>query len=361
MSRILCCVVLAMLATPVFGQVPGPEETTCPVDGYRVKAPSFETPDQGGGMDSDGCVHDVRGDTLAQMLIVCPRCNFAASRTEFAAPLKDDQKRRVLAALAGSMYRGVADGWTDIPDWDRYRLAAKCAAALGHGAEEATYDRFASWTARVEAVKPATVAYSSPVQVIAPLGGRINAWRSMRGVEDVTREIEEKIAEAKKPEEQNRLRLYLAMMCERGGFAAKRDQAVAGLEGAMGADASMRAAVDLFKRLVAVEADFQKKVVLVLGKAPGKDENRVDQSMRSYLLADTLRRLGRNAEAVDEYRAARRLMSEPTQLRSYTDHYLSILAPGEPLPTPEPEKSVELTPPGPEAKPVVLPGPSDKK
>jgi hypothetical protein len=353
--------VLGILATPLFGQVPGPEEITCPVDGYRVRISSLETSDRGGGMDSDGCLHDLRGDTLGQMVVVCPRCNYAASRTEFAAPLKDDQKRRVLSTLAGSTYRGVVDGLTDIPGWERFRLAAKCAAALGNAAMEATYNRFAAWSARAEAVKPATVAYSSYMRLIAPLGGRINELMSAWGVEDVCREIEEKIAATKKPEEQNRLRLYLAMMCERGGFAAKRDEAVAGLERSMGADASMRAAVDLFKRLVAIEADFQKKLVPMLGKAPGKDEPRTDHAMRRFLLADTLRRLGRNAEAVDEYRAARRLMSQPTQFRSYTDHFLSMLAPGEPLPTPEPEKPVEMTPPGPETKPAVPPAAPDKK
>jgi len=361
MSKALGWVVLAMVATPLFGQVAGPGEIVCPVDGYRVRAASLESSDQAGGMDSDGCMHDLRGDTLAEALIVCPRCNYAAPRREFAAPLKDDQKRRLLAALAGSPYRGVDDGWTDIPGWERYRLAAKCAAALGNEAEEANYTRLAAWSARVEASKPATAAYSSPVRFIAPLGGRINELMSTWGVEDVAREIEEKIAATKKPEEQNRLRLYLAMMCERGGFAAKRDQTVAALEGSIGADASMRAAVDLFKRLVAIDADFQKKLVVMLGKTSGKTEDRMDRATRSYLLADTLRRLGRNAGAVDEYRAARRLLSEPTQLRNYTDHFLSMLAPGEALPTPEPEKPVELTPLGPETKPPVPPVAPGKK
>jgi hypothetical protein len=362
MHRALGWVVwVLLLATPLVGQVPGPEEVTCPVDGYHFRVPSGERGDQGGGMDSDGCLHDLRGETLAQTLVVCPRCNYAASRLDFAATLKDEQKRRLLGALAASTYRDVADSLADIPGWERFRLAAKCAAALGRAKEEINYTKYAAWSARVEACRPATVAYSSPLQLIAPLGRRLSEWMSTRGIEDVIREIEERTLEAKKPEEQNRLRLHLAMMYERAGFAARRDGVISGLERSMGSDASLTTAVGLFKRLVALEGDFQKKLAGLLGKVSGKDENRWDRAMQSYLFADTLRRLGRNAEALDEFRSARRLMSEPSELRSYTDHFLSILAPGEPLPTPELEKPAEIKPSGTEEKPALPPGASDKK
>jgi hypothetical protein len=349
MHKALGWVVLVLLATPAFAQVPASDEITCPLDGYHFRVPAAEPGDRSGGMDSDGCPHDLKGETLAQTLVVCPRCNYAAGRLDFASPLQDEQKRRLLGALVRSTYRGVTDGVADIPGWERFRLAAKCAAALGNVKDETTDTKFAAWVVRAEATKPATVAYGSPLRLIAPLSRRLNEWMSTRGVEEVIREIEEKLAEAKKPEEQNRLRLHLAMMCERAGFAARRDEVVSGLERSMGSDAGVAAAVGLFKRLVALEADFQKKLVGLMGKAPGKVENRMDRAMESYLLADTLRRLGRNAEAVDAYRSARRLMSEPLELRSYTDHFLSILAPGEPLPTPEVEKPVEVNPSGPGA------------
>jgi len=345
-----------LLATPALGQAPVPEEVTCPVDGCHFVVPRGEPLDQGGGMDSDGCPHGLQGDTLSQTLVVCPRCNYAASRLNFPATLKDQEKRRILGALARSTYRNVTDSLTDIPGWERFRLAAKCAAALGNAKEEATYTKYAAWSVRVEACRSGTVAYSSPLEIIAPLGRRLNEWMSTRGIEDVIGEMEEKIAGSKKPEEQNRPRLHLAMMCQRAGFVARRDEAISGLERSMGSGAPLAAAVGLFKRLVATEAGFQKKLVDLLRTSSGKDENRWDRAMQNYLLADTLRRLGRNAEALDEFRSARRLMSEPSEARLYTDHFLSMLAPGEPLPTPEEEKPVEIKPSGPDEKPTVPPG-----
>ena len=88
----------------------------------------------------------------------------------------------------------------------------------------------------------------------------------------------------------------------------------------------------------------------LLTKRVKKEETRSEEkTFNIYMLADTLRRLGNDAEAAKEYRAARVLMPQPNELRIIIDHFLSLLAPGEALPTPEPEKP-ETAPPVPVAK-----------
>lgn len=312
-------------------------EVTCQVDGCHFRLPEGQPGDRAGGTDSDLCPHDCRGRTLPYILVVCPRCNFAALHVDFASELTDEQRRLLLRALATSRYRGVTDSVAEIPGWERFRLAAKCAALLGREKEEVNCLRCAAWSARIEACRAATVAYSSRERMIAPVGRQVSAWQATRGVADVIGEIEEKIAEAKKPAEKARLTLHLAMMCQRGGFAARRDKVIARLKRSVGSDRVLAARVRRFTELVAVETECQKELVTLLARRLEKETSRPARTTLTYLLADTLRRLGRDAEAVRKYRGARRLMSEPGELRLYTDHFLSMLAPGEPLPLPEPE------------------------
>ena len=139
-------------------------------------------------------------------------------------------------------------------------------------------------------------------------------------------------------------------MSERAGFAAKRDRVLAGLEKARAAEAAPAGPLDRFKKLLAIEAEFQSQLVDLMRARLKTETDRQSRAGLTYLLADTLRRLNRDAEAVAEYRAARRLMNEPSETRVFTDHFLSMLAPGEPLPVPEPEKPEEPreTAPGPE-------------
>jgi len=339
-------VLVLVFQAAAFAQRGEPLEVICPVDGYHFRIPVGERGDRNGGKDSDECPHDRRGQTLPHMLMVCPRCNYAASSREFLKSLTDEERLRVLHALASSEYRGVANSLTEIPGWERFRLAAMCAEVLKKEQEQLEYLEFAAWSARVEACRPASVAYSSPARKITPLGQRISEWEVTRPIADVIREIKEEMKGAKKPREKHRLMLHLAMMYERAGFAAERDKVLGQLEKSAESGSLLTRRVSRFRNLVAVETDFQKQVVALAQERLAKLEARWERATTNYLIADTLRRLGKDAEAVKHYRAARKLLTRPSETRIYVDHFLSMLAPGEPLPTPEPEEEekAEKTP-----------------
>ncbi|HUW55209.1 MAG TPA: hypothetical protein VMZ92_01100 [Planctomycetota bacterium] len=348
MLRPVGVIVVVLVGAVAFGQPAGPGELICPVDGCHFRVPVGQPGDRAGGTDSDQCPHDRQGETLSSALIVCPRCNYATSRAEFTAPVSDEQRRLILRALATSRYRGVTNVLTEIPSWERFRLAATCAAALGKEKEQLNCVEFAAWSVRVESCRAATVAYSSRERMITPIPTQLNEWMSTRGIGDVIREIVEKSAAAGTAAEKNRLLLHLAMMYQRAGFAAKRNEVLQQLKPAGEADALLAGRLERFRTLVAVEADFQQQVVILARKRLAGAETRWDRATLNYLLADALRRLRKDAEALEQYRAARKLMTEPTQTRRLTDHFLSMLAPGEPLPTPVPEeKTGDATAPAP--------------
>ena len=328
-----------LLSATVWSQTTpaAPVERVCPLDGHRFAVPKMVRGDQRGGADSDQCVHDYHGHTLVMEVVVCPRCSYAALKTLFAMPLPPEKKAPLLRELAKSRYRGVTNSWTEIPSWERSRLADRCAVVTER--EDVRLDclKMASWNARVEACRPATVAVAASERVIMPLamGGAV-------GIEDVIRELRNKIKEETKPVEKNRLRLHLAMMSQRAGFVKDRDATLAELKIAAAADAAMLLRVKRFEELVAIETGFQKQFVEVArAYLAGKDKPPLDRIRLSYALADTLRRLGRNDEAVKTYRDTRKLMTTAKDLRVLTDHFLTMLAPGEPLPVPGKEEPAE--------------------
>lgn len=346
----LSVVVLALLGAFCWGQVEAPappKELTCPVDGFKFAFPPFEPGDRAGGSDSDMCPHDIQGQTLPGLVVVCPRCNFTASLNDFENPLKPEQRQAELKVLASSKYRGVTDTLTEIPSWDRFVLAARCASVLPDPAGmEAEYYKYAGWCARIQATRPATVAYGQ----LSPLA-----------VDDAVKMIQEKTQEAETKPEKARQQLYLAMIYERAGYAARRDAGVAELEKEAGSDAALKDKIDDFKRLVGIERGFQEKFLELARKRLEKTTNRDERMSIEYVVADTERRLGKDAEALADYRIARKLMIDPVRsrmLRSLTDHFLSMLAPGEPVPipeeTPEPKPTAET--PAPET-----PKPEEKK
>ena len=357
MCRRVGIVVLLLVGAAAFGQPvaqpPTSRELVCPVDGCHFRVPRVEPGDQAGGADSDGCVHDRKGQSLPQLLRVCPRCNYAAGRGEFTAPLSEEQRRLVLRALATSEYRGVTNTLTEIPSWERFRLAATCATALGKEKERLDYLGFAAWSARVEACRSATVTYSSRERMITPIPTQLNEWMSTRGIADVIREITGKTTVARDPSEKNRLMLHLAMMYQRAGFVAKRNEVVKRLTPASESDGRLAARLERFRKLVAVETDLQKQRVALARKRLAEVKTRRERTTVNSLLADTLRRLGKDAEALEYYRAARKLMTEPTQPRRLIDHFLSMLAPGEPLPIPVPEDDTT------DEKPATQPEPAE--
>ncbi len=357
-TLVVLCLAASANAQPMAAGEPAGQDLKCPLDENRFTPPPAQRPDPGGGSDSDGCLHSLESDALTGLVVICPRCNYAASDRAFAAAIPDAKRGALLRVLARSRYRDVTDTVVEVPAWERFRLGAQCAHVLGNADDEASMLRFAVWAARIEACSPSTLDLCRPVasnygiplpQAMTPLPQRYQYY-STRGMEQVIDELNMRIADAPKVEEKHRLTLELAMVYERAGFAAKRDEVVAKLGEASASDAAVAAPLARFKKLLGIERDFETQLVDVLKDRAAKAASRDLKAEDHFLAADTLRRLGRDKEAVEEYRAARKLMPQPSNERIYADYFLTTLAPGEPLPAPEPEK-VETTnlAPAPEA------------
>ena len=357
MRRILwtTAAVLGLAMSANAQPAPTGQDMKCPLDGSLFQAPLGDPGDRSGGADSDECPHPMTSNPLAYIVVVCPRCNYASLSNTFATAIPDAKRPDLLRVLAKSKYRDVADPMTEIPLWERYRLASQCARVLDRPDERVATLKFAVWSARIEACRPGTLEVCRPVdvgnavgvpgftrsQAVTHLAQRDSEGFPTRAVDDALRDLDRKIAAAPKPEDKDRLTLALAMMDERAGYPAKRDAAVAKLGEAAASDPSIAAPLARFKKLIEAEQSFQSQLADELKDRIAKDADRRAKAADGYLLADGLRRLGRDKEAVAEYRAARKLMSQPSDMRIYTDYFLTMLAPGEPLPVAESEKAPE--------------------
>ena len=306
--------------------VSGPPELTCPVDGWKFTPAVVMSGDGAAGMDSDTCQHSRRGLPYPTAVVVCPRCNYTRAAGEFAAPLTDAERHLLLRELAGSRYRGVTNGLTEIPSWERYRLAAKSAAVLGKTDGELEAWLVGAWCARIEACRAASFKYSAS----RPVSNMIDLRRV---IDDIGSEVDE----TKDVAERNTLLLHLAMMQQRAGSVKDRDATIAKLKTSLGADRSASARLARFEKLIAVEKEFQQNYLAALKKKEAEKDAKPN-IFQAYLRADTLRRLGRDDEALQAYREARKLTAGLSEVRARIDYFLSLMAPGEPLVEPESEK-----------------------
>jgi hypothetical protein len=278
---------------------------------------------------------------------------------KFEQPLDDQQKHALLNALIDSPYRGVRDSWAEIPAWERYLLSAKCSEVVGDDDALLGGVMFAVWSARIEACRPAAMKQASQQRVVTPLAERLSQGFLSMSIADAINEQEGEIERERIPAKQHELKLLAAMMCHRAGYTEKRDAFLAALRPPVAASPLLASRAKRFKELVAVETQAQERLIAILGKQLAEDDDNDAKGRHTVLmfqLADTLRRLGRKSESLEQFRAVRRRIKNPTDsLRMLTDHLLTVLAPGEPLPVPlldEPEADAAEEALTPQANPV---------
>jgi len=341
MRSVLSAVLLLVLtAGLVQAQQPpsGPPEFVCPVDGHKFKLAQVTPGDGRGGMDSDMCQHNRTGLPYPNVVIVCPRCNYARAPRVFAAKLSDTDRGLILRRLAKSPYRGVKNPFTDIPPWACHRLAAQSANVLKETDGELEAWLVGSWCARIEACRVATFKYSAS-----------HALSNMMQLRRLIREMEAALVTTKDAAEKKTLLLHLAMMHQRAGSPKARDATIAKLKTTLAGDRLAAARLARFQKLLAIEAEFQREYLAALKRvSAGKDYE--PNAVHAFFRAEVLRRLGKPDEALKEYREARKLTTGAGELRARIDYFLTLLAPGEPLV--EPEKPERPKAPAPEPEPT---------
>lgn len=291
-----------------------PMDFVCPVDDYKFTLPVLAKADAAAGWDSDLCQHTVGLSPVTYSLVTCPRCNYTAMQASFVERVKPEQSEKILAALAGSKYRGVEDSFTEIPTWERAKLAGICGRIKGEEpSKQADYERMAIYSLRIDACRSVDRLF----RIESPLT-----------IQRVLAAAKLNMQDESKPSLKAEYLLYLAMICERAGFTAERDQWLAKAEQDKDLPQANRIDLKKFAERTVQEKEWQEKLVTTIDEAlkqqglpaPSKDSLR-------YLKADTLRRLGRLQEAAADFQIVRDSAPNTGTIRELSDYFLGLLKP----------------------------------
>lgn len=267
----------------------------CPVGSGTVRVYEKISANAAGGFDSDLAAYSSGGQWRAYHLATCPDNLFSLYGEDLLA--LDAATRDKLAAALPAATAGLDP--TRAEPWDRYRVAAKLYAALGRD------DRFlgdlmleASWTARDVAV---------------------GYYAALRGPTDARALLDAGWEELKKPlstSDRKKVLYNLARIAHRGGWGAERDAHLAAFEASGPVTPEEREALARFRRIAhEVEPALQDEAIAHFTAAL-RTQLAYDEKVRvTYLLADTLRRRGKEREAAPLYFFVLNDKEAPDQLR----------------------------------------------
>jgi hypothetical protein len=184
--------------------------------------------------------------------------------------------------------------------WERYGLAAAAYKSLGRD------DLFlaelwveASWTAR-----DAAVGYYANLQGPA-------ATRAL--LDSGAKELDKPLP----PADVKKVAYNLARVAHRGGYGAERDRWLARFEAAGGLDVQEREALARFRRLAGtVEPALQDKAIAHYTAALRGTLPHPDKVRATFVLADLLRRRGRDREALPLYSLVANDTQAPADMRA---------------------------------------------
>lgn len=289
--------ILALLLLPsaLAIQVTG-RDGPCPVGEGNVRVFEKLAANAAGGYDSDLASYSSGGQWRAYRLSTCEKNLFSLYGSDLLALRAEDRER--LAALLPELSGLVAN--PSAPElWERYRVAARLYEALGKDA------RFlgdllleASWTARDAAVG-FYAGLEGPTQARALLDA---GWE----------ELKKPLSDA----DRKKVLYNLARIAHRGGWGGERDALLASFEALGGLTEAERAALARFRRIAnEVEPALQDEVIARYTEALRTELSHAEKVRVTYLLADTLRRRGRDREAAPLYFLVLNDKEAPDQLR----------------------------------------------
>lgn len=282
-------------------------EGPCPVGAGTVRVYQKVSANTAGGYDSDLADYSSGGQWRAYDMATCPDNLFSMYGDDLLA-LKADERAALAAVLPEAAGRVANAAAPEL--WERYRVAARLYEALGKD------DIFlgdllleASWTARDAAV---------------------GFYAGLRGPVDARALLDAGWEELKKPlspEDRRKVLLNLARVAQRGGWAAERDALLASLDAVGGVTAQERATIERFRRLVnEIEPALQDEVITRYTAALRRELPHDEKVRLTYLLADLLRRRGRDREAAPLYFLVLNDKEAPEQLRGMAMFLVEPLA-----------------------------------
>lgn len=268
---------LSALAIQVQGR-DGP----CPVGEGTVRVFEKLSANAAGGYDSDLASYSSGGQWRAYRLATCDTNAFSMYGADLLALRAEDRAK--LAAVLPQATRHVKE--PAAPElWERYRVAAELYRALGKS------DVFlgdllleGSWTARDAAV---------------------GFYTGLEGPAAARQLLDAGWEELKKPlstADRKKVLYNLARVAHRGGWGSERDALLTAFEGAGPLSDAERTALTRFRRMASeVEPALQDEVIAHFTAALRGELLHAEKVRVTYLLADTLRRRGREREAAPLY------------------------------------------------------------
>ena len=277
-------------------------ELPCPLGGRPVKVYVKLSEDTHGGFDSDLVAYSTQGQFREFAVSSCPDSMFSLYGTDMEDPITEDQRARLQATLAPLV--AALPNPSEPEVWERYAIAAHLYEALDRDPLfVAEVYLGAAWTARDAAV---------------------GVYMGLEGPDQARLLLQAGGPElAKIPDAPTRRKvLYnLARVAIRGGWPAEAEGYLRMMEASGDLSPAETEAVARMRRMSqVVEPRYQDLAVDHLLAGLRREGLGMDEKIRAtYLLADTLRRRGRFAEAVPLYLLVSEEPEAPDELRSLSD------------------------------------------
>ena len=279
-------------------------QLACPLGGGMVKVYEKVSANTLGGFDSDLAAYSTRGQFRTYAVATCADSLFSLLGSDMADPEMAERLRdpalaaKLQAALADELGR-LASG-TDPEPWERYALAARAYRELGATPLFlAELYLQASWTAR-----------DAAVGVVIGIEGPAGVARALAEGEDA-------LAGPLPPETRRTLLFNLARVAHRGGLGAARDRYLEAFAESGPLDGDERAALARLRRIAhEVEPVYQDLAIAAFTEGLRVEGLEMAAKIRAtYLLADLLRRRGRDREALGLYGLVLAEAQAPMNLR----------------------------------------------
>jgi len=287
-------------------------EVTCPLDGEAIRQFHQVSTNKHGGYDSDLATYSSRGQFRTHAISTCPQDLLSLYGEDLGLEIPETVKAPLQAALARAR-----EDLTE-PDnptvWERYGLAAVTYRALGRGPLDlAGVYLEASWTARDEAV-----------------GIYVGGLEGPRAAEVILQAGEGELAKDLTTESRKLVLYNLARVAHRTGYGVERDRYLSAFEATGSLDAAEHRAIERFRAMAHdVEPRYQRLAVAELRKALEilqiKDLPPAVTAKTQFLLADLLRRLGDNAEALHFYKLTAKQAEADPQLQDMAAFFIDKL------------------------------------
>lgn len=286
---------LLLLPTALAIQVTA-RDGPCPVGDGNVRVFEKLAANAAGGFDSDLASYSSGGQWRAYRLSTCEKNLLSLYGSDLLALRGEDRAR--LSALLPELPGLVAN--PAAPElWERYRVASRVYEALGKDALFlADLLLEGSWTARDAAVG-FYAGLEGPTQARALLDA---GWE----------ELKKPLADA----DRKKVLYNLARVAHRGGWGGERDALLASFEALGDLTDAERTALARFRRIATeVEPALQDAAIARYTEALRGELPHAEKVRATYLLADTLRRRGREREAAPLYFLVLNDKEAPDQLR----------------------------------------------